>query len=108
PHGELTAMTDARAGDLHGAAVQLRQGLHQRQADAEPARRSLQSRVHLREHVEDAWKVIGGDADASVADTDYHVWRENAGRVSGAMLSGFVRARHREPDATAAVGKLAV
>ena len=49
----------------------LHEGLHQRQADAQPVARALERRVDLREHVEDARQVVGGDADAVVAHADH-------------------------------------
>ena len=46
------------------------QPARQRQADAEAAVGSVGRLVHLAEHLEDGGQVLGGDADAVVADGD--------------------------------------
>ena len=65
-HDELGPLAQPLAAGLDPAAVHLDQSLHQGQADAQPALRPLQRVVHLREHLEDAGQLVGGDADAGV------------------------------------------
>ena len=69
-HHELTALTDARAAGFDRAVVHFHQVLHQGQTDAQPVARTLQRRIHLREHLKDAGKLLGGHADAGVLHAD--------------------------------------
>ena len=91
-HNELTALTDTRAAGFDCAAVHFHQILDQGQTEPQPAARALQRRIDLREHLEDSAKLVGGDADARVPDSD--------DRLLAFLLD-------REPDATALVGELA-
>ncbi len=67
PHDELAAAAEPFTLRGDGAAVQLDQGAYEREADAEPALRTLIRAVRLREQIENARQHVDGNADAAVA-----------------------------------------
>src|SRR6185369_12475243 len=88
---ELTTATQAITVHFHRPAVHLHQRLHHCKADTETISRSLHRGVHLREHLEETWKLLGGDAYAVISyANDY--------------LIAF--SLDRQPNTTALVGKL--
>ena len=66
-------MPQPLAADRHRAAVQLDQAFDQRQADAQPALRTIERGIDLGEHLEDIGELAGGDADAGILDPDHHL-----------------------------------
>ena len=69
-HRERGALSLPVAHHGNVTAVQRRQSLHQRQANAEPARRSIHRGVALEEQIEDAIQIVCGDTLTIVADFD--------------------------------------
>ena len=65
-HTERGAAADARAVDTHGAAMQRRDLLDDRQTQAEATVAFRRRAVGLPEPVEDVWQEILGDADAGI------------------------------------------
>ena len=90
--GELAARPEPVALGLDRAAVQLDQRLRQREADAEAVARAFERSVRLREHLEQARKLIGDDPDSVVAHADH-------GLIAVTI--------DRELDVSALVGELA-
>ena len=72
-HGERRAAAIAVARGVHGAAVQLGEPPHQREADTETAARAVDGVVRLHEQVEDLRQHVGRDADALVGDAQHGV-----------------------------------
>ncbi len=58
----------ALAPNAHAPAVQLGDALHDREPDPEPADRSIERLLALREEIEDAWRELARDAGAVVVD----------------------------------------
>lgn len=74
-NGEFTALADAGARGLYGAAVHFRRRLHQGQPNAQPGRRTVPGSVHLREHVEDMSQLIARYANSRIAHRNGDVGR---------------------------------
>ena len=72
-HGERGAAAIALARGVHGAAVQLGEPPHQREADAEAAARAVDGVVRLHEQIEDLRQHVGRNADALVGDAQHRV-----------------------------------
>src|SRR4029453_386175 len=94
PDDELASVTDTGALHRDAAAVHLDQGLDERQPDAQPGQGPIERRVHLREHVEYALELIGGDADPRIPNADDDP-------------CGFLLALNDQPDVTATLRELA-
>ena len=69
-HGEGAALPRPGTAGAERAAMHQHQPARQRQSDAQAAVGSVRRLVHLAEHLEDVAQVLGGDADAVVADGD--------------------------------------
>ena len=69
---ELAAFAETLAADFDVAAVQLKQSLDERQADAQPALRPFQGRLHLRKHLKQSGQMLGSDPNAGVLDQDHN------------------------------------
>jgi hypothetical protein len=91
PHRERAALARACAVGLDAPTVHLHRSASQCKPNPETAAHPLRRRRQLGEQLEDAGKVLGGDAGAGVLDTHCHL---------GAV------ARGAQPDATAALGEL--
>ncbi len=89
---EFGAAAKSIAAHVDRSIVHLDQRLHERQADAETVARSLQRRIHLREHLEEIRQMLGGNADPVIAHAD--------NRLLALVLD-------RQPDVTVLVGELA-
>ena len=105
-HRELAAVSQAGAGGLDRAAVQLDQAFRQGQANSQSALRAVHRRVHLREHAEDLGQVLGADTEAGIRDADYQMAAlatraKSFKRSSAARCSGWKAASALTPGAKA-------
>ena len=66
------------------AAVELDESPHEREPDAEPALRTFERPIDLREHFEHLAEHVGGDADAIVADAN----RDSLVGLGGGFVDG--------------------
>ena len=73
PHCESATATDSVAASADGAAVQLDQPPHQRQADAQAALRAFHVAPDLGEHLEHRRQRRGRNSDPGVADGNRHL-----------------------------------
>src|ERR1700758_4145603 len=69
---KLTPLSLARTMSFYTAVVQLNEALRHRQADAQPAARTLRGAVHLREELKHFVQHVGRDANSGVTYPDYH------------------------------------
>ncbi len=110
PEDEFAAVTRAFAEALDVAAVQLGDAARQGQADTEPAERSRQRLILLREQLEGVRQELRIDPFAAVLDRDLHRLRgashgdRDRARLEGELggVGDQVRQRLRQPAAIAA------